>query len=338
VDEAIDRPSDGARMPVAVVGSGNIGTDLVKKLLRSPILAPAVLVGIDPASDGLAKARRWGVETTAEGVPWLLANAERLGIRIVFEATSATIHAANAPLYETAGLLAIDLTPAAVGPAVVPPVNLGEHLDRPNLNLITCGGQATIPMVSAVSRVTPVPYAEIISTIASRSAGPGTRANIDEFTQTTARGLETIGGAERGKAIIVLNPAEPPILMRNTVYCAIAGDADRPAVSDSIESMVAEVATYVPGYRLKAPPVFDDGPFETPSGTIASRVSIFLEVTGNGDYLPPFAGNLDIMTAAAVRVGERAAAERFGAMAARGRAEASLAGVAATAAGGGVPR
>jgi acetaldehyde dehydrogenase len=338
VNDAVQRPSNGARVPVAVVGSGNIGTDLVKKLLRSPILEPGVLVGIDPESDGLAKARRWGVETTAEGVPWLLANADRLGIRMVFEATSATIHGAHAPLYEAAGLLAIDLTPAAVGPAVVPPVNLGAYLDRPNLNLITCGGQATIPMVSAVSRVTAVPYAEIISTIASRSAGPGTRANIDEFTQTTARGLETIGGAVRGKAIIVLNPAEPPILMRNTVYCAIGEDADRAAVTTSIEAMVAEVATYVPGYRLKAPPVFDDGPFETPSGSVAARVSIFLEVTGNGDYLPPYAGNLDIMTAAAVRVGERAAVERFGAVAPGIAALASTGVGAATAAGSATSR
>jgi acetaldehyde dehydrogenase len=295
-----------------VVGSGNIGTDLVRKLLRSTVLELVAVVGIDPDSDGLAKARAWGVETTAEGVPWLIANADRLGVRMVFEATSAAIHVTNAPLYERAGLLAIDLTPAAVGPAVVPPVNLGEHVDRPNLNLITCGGQATIPIVAAVTRVAEVPYAEIISTIASRSAGPGTRANIDEFTVTTARGLETIGGAERGKAIIILNPAEPPILMRNTVYCALRDGADHMAVARSIEAMVAEVATYVPGYELKAPPVFDDGPFRTPAGTAAARVSVFLEVTGNGDYLPPFAGNLDIMTASAVRVGELLAAERFG--------------------------
>jgi acetaldehyde dehydrogenase len=301
-----------ARLPVAVVGSGNIGTDLVRKLLRSDVLEPVAVVGIDPDSDGLAKARAWGLETTADGVPWLIANAGRLGVRVVFEATSAAIHAANAPQYEAAGLIAIDLTPAAVGPAVVPPINLGEHFDRPNLNLITCGGQATIPIVGAVTRVAEVPYAEIISTIASRSAGPGTRANIDEFTVTTARGLETIGGAERGKAIIILNPAEPPILMRNTVYCALADGADRMAVSHSIESMVAEVATYVPGYRLKAPPVFDDGPFRTPGGMAPARVSVFLEVTGNGDYLPPYAGNLDIMTASAVRVGELLAAERFG--------------------------
>lgn len=300
-----------ARVPVAIVGSGNIGTDLAKKLVRSTILEPAVLVGIDPTSDGLAKARRWGIETTHEGVPWLLANAERLGIRIVYEATSAAIHAANAPRYAEIGLVAIDLTPAAVGPAVVPPVNLREHLNRPNMNMITCGGQATIPIVAAVTRVTPVPYAEIVSTVASRSAGPGTRANIDEFTRETGRGLEVIGGAGRGKAIIILNPAEPPILMRNTVYCALPDGADRDAVIASIEAMVAEVAEYVPGYRLKREPVFDEGPFETPGGTVPGRVMVLLEVTGNGDYLPPYAGNLDIMTASAVRVGETVALARY---------------------------
>ncbi len=300
------------RVPVAIVGSGNIGTDLAKKLLRSAILEPVAVIGIDPASDGLAKARRWGIETTAGGVDWLLANAGRLGVRIVYEATSARIHAANAPRYQAAGIVAIDLTPAAVGPAVIPPVNLRAHLDRPNLNLITCGGQATIPMVAAVSRVTSVPYAEIVSTVASRSAGPGTRANIDEFTETTAQGLGSIGGAAHGKAIIVLNPAEPPILMRNTVYCALPEGADHAAVEASIAAMAAEVQTYVPGYRVKGV-VFDDGPFTTPGGTTAGRVTIFLEVTGNGDYLPPYAGNLDIMTASAVRVGETLAAERIGA-------------------------
>jgi acetaldehyde dehydrogenase len=299
------------RVPIAIVGSGNIGTDLAKKLLRSTVLEPVLLVGIDPASDGLAKARRWGIETTHEGVPWLLANAQRLGVRIVYEATSAAIHAANAPRYAEIGLVAIDLTPAAVGPAVVPPVNLREHLDRPNMNMITCGGQATIPIVAAVTRVTPVPYAEIVSTVASRSAGPGTRANIDEFTRETGRGLEVIGGAGRGKAIIILNPAEPPILMRNTVYCALPEGADPVAIARSIEAMVAEVAAYVPGYRLKRDPVFDEGPFETPGGTVPGRVMVLLEVTGNGDYLPPFAGNLDIMTASAVRVGETVALARY---------------------------
>jgi acetaldehyde dehydrogenase len=299
------------RIPVAIVGSGNIGTDLAKKLLRSPILDPVCMVGVDPASDGLATARRAGIEATADGVPWLLANLDRLGVRIVFEATSARIHAVHAPGYLGAGLIAVDLTPAAVGPAVVPPVNLAEHLDAPNLNMITCGGQATIPIVAAVTRVADVPYAEIVSTVASRSAGPGTRANIDEFTETTARGLETLGGATSGKAIIVLNPAEPPLLMRNTIYCALLEGADVDAVRASIEAMVAEVATYVPGYRLKAPPLFDDGPFTTPGGSAAGRVSVFLEVAGNGDYLPAYAGNLDIMTASAVRVGETLATERI---------------------------
>jgi len=295
------------RIPVAVIGSGNIGTDLVVKLRRSDVLEPVALIGIDPESDGLRHARRWGLEASAGGVDWLLAEAGRLGVRLIYEATSAGVHAATAPRYVDAGIVAIDLTPAAVGPAVVPPVNLDAHLDAPNLNMITCGGQATIPMVAAVSRVTPVPYAEIISTVASRSAGPGTRANIDEFTQTTAQGLMAIGGAAHGKAIIILNPAEPPILMRNTVYCAIGADADRPAIEASVTAMAAEVATYVPGYAVRGC-VFDDGPFGTPGGEAAARVTILLEVTGRGDYLPPYAGNLDIMTASAVRVGERLAA------------------------------
>ena len=299
------------RLPVAIVGSGNIGTDLLAKLLRAEHLAPVAMVGIDPGSDGLARARAAGLETSAEGVDWLIREAPRLGVRLAFEATSAAIHAANAPRYLAAGLTAIDLTPAAVGPAVIPPVNLAEHLDRPNLNMITCGGQATIPIVAAVTRVTAVPYAEIISTVASRSAGPGTRSNIDEFTETTAHGLETIGGAGRGKAIIILNPADPPILMRNTVYCALPADADSEAIRESVEAMAEEVAVYVPGYRIKGM-AFDDGPFETPVGSAAARISVFLEVTGNGDYLPPFAGNLDIMTASAVRVGEMLARTRFG--------------------------
>ena len=307
------------RVPVAVVGSGNIGTDLVIKLRRSALLEPVALVGIDPDSDGLRHARTWGLETTSEGVDWLFANAARLGVKIVYEATSAKVHAANAERYAAAGMIAIDLTPAAIGPAVVPPVNLRAHLDAPNVNMITCGGQATIPMVAAVTRVTPVPYAEIVSTVASRSAGPGTRANIDEFTQTTVRGLVEIGGAAHGKAIIILNPAEPPILMRNTVYCALPVEADRAAIEESVRRMAAEVAEYVPGYRVKGI-VFDDGPFATPGGTSAQRVTVLLEVTGVGDYLPPYAGNLDIMTASAVRVGETLAAERFGVGAAGERA------------------
>jgi acetaldehyde dehydrogenase len=299
------------RIPVAVVGSGNIGTDLARKLMRSTALEPVALVGIDPASDGLARARRWGLETSADGVEWLLDNADRLGVRIVFEATSAKIHAANAPRYAERGVVAIDLTPAAIGPAVVPPVNLKAHLDAPNVNLITCGGQATIPIVAAVSRAADVSYAEIVSTVASRSAGPGTRQNIDEFTQSTARGLESIGGARAGKAIIVLNPADPPILMRNTVYCALSEGSDHDRIEAQVRAMAADVATYVPGYRVKDI-VFDSGPFRSPSMDASSRVSVFVEVAGNGDYLPRFAGNLDIMTAAAVRVGETMAG-RFGA-------------------------
>ena len=301
-----------ARVPVAIVGSGNIGTDLAIKLKRSAVLEPVAMIGIDPASDGLRHARKWGMETSAEGSPWLLANAERLGVRMVYEATSARVHAQAAPTYEDAGIIAIDLTPAAVGPTVVPPVNLEAHLDVPNLNMITCGGQATIPMVAAVARATSVPYAEIISTVASRSAGPGTRANIDEFTETTAHGLVEIGGAAAGKAIIILNPADPPILMRNTVYCAVPADADEAAIEASVRAMATEVAAYVPGYTVKGI-VFDDGPFGTPSGEVARRVTVLLEVTGRGDYLPAYAGNLDIMTASAVRVGETLAVRRLGA-------------------------
>jgi acetaldehyde dehydrogenase len=301
-----------SRVPVAVIGSGNIGTDLVVKLRRSEVLEPVALVGIDPASDGLRHARMWGLDTSADGVGWLLDNAARLGVSLVFEATSAAVHAAAAPRYAEAGIVAIDLTPAAVGPAVVPPVNLEAHLDAPCLNMITCGGQATIPMVAAVSSVTRVVYAEIVSTVASRSAGPGTRANIDEFTETTAHGLVIIGGADRGKAIIVLNPAEPPILMRNTVYCALPAPTDHAAIERAVASMAATVAAYVPGYRVKGI-TFDEGPYATPGGSAAERVAILLEVTGRGDYLPPYAGNLDIMTASAVRVGETLAQRRWAA-------------------------
>jgi acetaldehyde dehydrogenase len=272
------------------------------KLLRSPSLELRAMVGIDPESEGLARARSNGIEATSEGVDWLL---QRSGdVAVVFEATSARIHAAHAARYLEAGLRAVDLTPAGIGPAVVPPVNLDQHLAAPNVNLITCGGQATVPIAAAVSRVTPVPYAEIVSTVASRSAGPGTRQNIDEFTRRTSQGLVDIGGAATGKAIIVLNPAEPPILMRNTVFCALPAEADRDAVAASIEAMVAAVAAYVPGYRLKSPPVFDEGPFDTPGGEVPARVVVLLEVEGAADYLPAYAGNLDIMTAAAVRVGE----------------------------------
>lgn len=292
------------RIPCAIVGPGNIGTDLIYKVLRSPYLELAAMVGVDPTSAGLARAVSLGVEASADGVDWLLRHAGDLGIRLVFEATSARVHAEHAPRYEAAGLQAIDLTPAAVGPPVVPAVNLSEHLHGPNVNLVTCGGQATAPMVAAVARRADVPYAEIVSTVASHSAGPGTRANIDEFTRTTSRSLETVGGARLGKAIMILNPAEPPILMRNTVYCGLADGYDGQAVVASVEAMVAEVAAYVPGYRLKNPPVIEDGPYATPNGPVPARVVILLEVEGAGDFLPPYAGNLDIMNAAAIRVGE----------------------------------
>ncbi len=288
-----------SKVPVAVVGSGNIGTDLLYKLVRSDVLEARYMVGIDPGSEGLSRARELGVEASADGVDWLLARPELPPI--VFEATSAYVHLHNAPRFAAAGIRAVDLTPAARGPYVIPPVNLGEHLDAMNVNMVTCGGQATIPMVYAISRVVEVPYAEIVASVASKSAGPGTRANIDEFTTTTARAVETIGGVSRGKAIIILNPAEPPLIMRDTIYCQVPEDVDREKVVSSIEDMVAAVAAYVPGYRLVVPPQFGTARNGIP------RVAVFLEVEGAGDFLPPYSGNLDIMTAAAVRVGEQIA-------------------------------
>jgi acetaldehyde dehydrogenase len=291
-----------SKVLAAIVGPGNIGTDLLAKLQRSERVEVGYMVGVDPASDGLEKARERGVEASAGGVDWLLERPELP--QIVFEATSARAHLANAPRYAEAGIQAVDLTPAMIGPLVCPPVNLEEHLDAPNVNMITCGGQATIPIVHAVSRVVDVSYAEIVASIASRSAGPGTRANIDEFTETTSQAIEVVGGAARGKAVIILNPVEPPMIMRDTVFCAIPADADREAITDSILKMVESVQEYVPGYALRADPQFDD-PREGWRGQ--ARVAVFLEVRGNGDYLPPYAGNLDIMTAAAARVGEQLA-------------------------------
>ncbi|GAC1404683.1 MAG: acetaldehyde dehydrogenase (acetylating) [Mycobacterium sp.] len=293
---------------VAIVGSGNISTDLLYKLLRSEWLEPRWMVGIDPQSEGLARARKLGLETSHGGVDWLLGLEEKPDM--LFEATSAYVHRDAAPRYAEAGIRAIDLTPAAVGPAVIPPANLREHLDAPNVNMITCGGQATIPIVYAVSRAVVetggVPYAEIVASVASLSAGPGTRANIDEFTKTTSKGVETIGGAKRGKAIIILNPADPPMIMRDTIFCAIPEDADHEAIAQSIKDVVAEVQTYVPGYRLLNEPQFDE-PSVVNGGNHV--VTTFVEVEGAGDYLPPYSGNLDIMTAAATKVGEEIAKE-----------------------------
>jgi acetaldehyde dehydrogenase len=285
-------------MRVAIVGTGNIGSDLLEKVRRSSTLEIAIFAGIDAQSPGLARARECGIPTSTKGVDAVLERANSLDL--VFEATSAAVHRANAPRYADAGLPVVDLTPAKLGPAVVPSVNIAVATSAANVNLTTCGGQATIPIVAAVAQASEASYAEIVSTVSSRSAGPGTRQNIDEFTRTTADALQTVGGAAQGKAIIILNPADPPILMRNTVFCLIA-DADHGKIEESVRAMIARVREYVPGYRLVAGPEFDaldDG---------RTKVSVFLEVSGAGDFLPPYAGNLDIMTAAAVAVGERLA-------------------------------
>jgi acetaldehyde dehydrogenase len=303
-----------SRTKVAIIGSGNIGTDLMIKVIRhSDVLEMGAMVGIDPDSDGLARARRMKVPTTHEGVDGLIAMDGFADIGIVFDATSAKAHVANAQKLAPYGKKLVDLTPAAIGPYVVPPVNLDQHLaaDATNVNMVTCGGQATIPMVAAVARVTPVPYAEIVASIASKSAGPGTRANIDEFTETTAQAIEAVGGASRGKAVIILNPADPPLIMRDTVFCLI-GDADHDAIRASVAEMAKDVAEYVPGYRLKQDvqftPIPDGEPVDTllPDGAppVTTKVTVFLEVEGAAHYLPAYAGNLDIMTSAALRVGE----------------------------------
>lgn len=288
-----------AKINCAVIGSGNIGTDLLIKLRRSTVLEPVWMAGIDAASEGLARAGAMGVRTTDEGVEGLLPHVVADDIRIAFDATSAYVHADNARKLTPLGVMMIDLTPAAIGPFCVPPVNLRDHLQRreTNVNMVTCGGQATIPMVAAVSRVQKLAYAEIVASVSSASAGPGTRRNIDEFTRTTARAVESVGGAARGKAIIILNPADPPIIMRDTVHCLTETEPDQAAIRASVVRMMADVQEYVPGYTLVNGPVFD-----------GNRVSIFLEVEGLGDYLPKHAGNLDIMTAAAARTAEQIAA------------------------------
>lgn len=302
---------------VAVIGSGNIGTDLMIKILRlSDTLEIAAMAGIDPDSDGLARARRLKVATTDEGVDGLVRMAEFADVRYVFDATSAGAHRRHDEVLRSLGRTVVDLTPAALGPYVVPPVNGTAHLDAPNVNMVTCGGQATIPVVAAVAAVTPVHYGEIVASISSRSAGPGTRANIDEFTETTSAAVERVGGAARGKAIIVLNPAEPPLIMRDTVHCLV-GDCDDAAVTASVEDLVARVRTYVPGYRLKQKVQFDPVATDDPLRSLlpaaarsgaAAKVSVFLEVEGAAHYLPAYAGNLDIMTSAALRTAERMAA------------------------------
>lgn len=282
------------KIKCAMIGSGNIGTDLLYKLQRSDVLEPVWMVGIDANSEGLARAKELGLKTTAEGIDGLIPHIEADEIKIAFDATSAYVHADNSAKVNAKGVLMIDLTPAAIGPFCVPPVNLSK-LDSnvQNVNMVTCGGQATIPMVAAVSRVQAVEYGEIVATVSSKSVGPGTRQNIDEFTRTTAGAVEQIGGATKGKAIIIINPAEPPLLMRDTIHCLTEEKPDRAAITESVHQMISEVQKYVPGYKLKNGPIFD-----------GRKVSIFLEVEGLGDYLPKYAGNLDIMTASAARTAE----------------------------------
>ncbi|MBN8948637.1 MAG: acetaldehyde dehydrogenase (acetylating) [Rhodanobacter sp.] len=283
------------KIKCAIIGPGNIGTDLLYKLRRSEVLEPVWMIGVDPASEGLARARDFGLKTTAEGVDGMLPFVQGDGVQIAFDATSAYAHKANSDKLTALGVMMIDLTPAAIGPYCVPPINLQKHTDQHemNLNMVTCGGQATVPMVAAVSRVQKVAYGEIVATVSSRSAGPGTRLNIDEFTVTTASAVEQVGGAKKGKAIIILNPAKPPLIMRDTVYCLTEEAPDERAITESIQQMVAEVQKYVPGYRVVQGPVFE-----------GNRVSIYLEVEGLGDFLPKYSGNLDIMTAAATRTAE----------------------------------
>jgi len=304
------------KQAVAIIGSGNIGTDLMVKILRyGKHLKMGAFVGIDPESDGLKRADRMGVPIVTTGIEGLLAHPDFGSMRYVFDATSAGAHAMHERLLRPYGVRVIDLTPAAIGPFVVPAVNIEQHLDSPNVNMVTCGGQATIPMVAAVSRVVPVEYAEIVASISSRSAGPGTRANIDEFTETTSNAIVQVGGAKAGKAIIILNPAEPPLIMRDTVYCLVSGDANQAAIVESVEQMVASVRSYVPGYRLKQVVQFDAFNGRMPQESAAPRVprlkvSVFLEVEGAGHYLPSYAGNLDIMTSAALATAERMAARQ----------------------------
>jgi acetaldehyde/propanal dehydrogenase len=288
------------KIKCALIGPGNIGTDLLYKLKRSPVLEPVWMVGVDPTSEGLRRARELGLKTTEQGIDGLLPHVKDDGIQIAFDATSAYVHAENSRKLNELGVLLIDLTPAAIGPFCVPPVNLKDHVGKGemNVNMVTCGGQATIPIVAAISQVQPVVYGEIVATVSSKSAGPGTRKNIDEFTRTTAGAVEKVGGAKKGKAIIIINPAEPPLIMRDTVHCLTETAPDQARITASIHAMIKEVQKYVPGYKLVNGPVFD-----------GNRVSVFMEVEGLGDFLPKYAGNLDIMTAAAARTAEMFAEE-----------------------------
>lgn len=288
------------KIKCALIGSGNIGTDLIYKIMRSPVLEPVWMVGIDPDSEGLLRAREMGLKTTHEGVDGLLPHVLEDGIQIAFDATSAYVHAENSRKLNALGVLMIDLTPAAIGPLCVPPVNLRQHAENlaMNVNMISCAGQATIPLVNAVSRIQSVGYAEIVASLASKSIGPGTRANLDEFTHTTSSAIEKVGGARKGKALAIINPAEPPMMMRNTISCLTDDEPDREKITASILEMIEQVQKYVPGYRLVNGPIFD-----------GKQVSIFMEVAGLGDYLPTYAGNLDIMTAAATRTAEMFAEE-----------------------------
>ncbi|CAH0992571.1 Acetaldehyde dehydrogenase 4 [Sinobacterium norvegicum] len=288
------------KIKAAIIGPGNIGTDLLIKALRSEYIEPVWMIGVDPDSPGLARARELGLKTTAEGVDGMLAEMKADGVQICFDATSAYVHAENSRKVNELGALMIDLTPAAIGPFCIPPVNLKEAVEAKamNVNMVTCGGQATIPMVAAVSQVQEVEYGEIVATVSSKSAGPGTRKNIDEFTRTTAGAIEKVGGAKEGKAIIIINPAEPPLMMRDTIHCLTKDVPDEAAITESVHAMIKEVQKYVPGYTLKNGPVFD-----------GKRVSIYMEVEGLGDFLPKYAGNLDIMTAAGLRTAEMYAEE-----------------------------
>ncbi|MFZ6648065.1 acetaldehyde dehydrogenase (acetylating) [Undibacterium sp. TJN25] len=308
----------GRQWPVAIIGSGNIGTDLMIKIMRNAkYLKMAAMVGIDAQSDGLARAARLGVAITHEGIQGLTALPNFSDIKLVFDATSAGAHAEHNRVLQQHGIQVVDLTPAAIGPYVIPVVNLEQHLSSQNINMVTCGGQATIPIVRAVSQVATVHYAEIVASIASKSAGPGTRANIDEFTETTSQAIVSVGGASQGKAIIVLNPAEPPLMMRDTVFCLADGSANEEDVRASVLDMVSRVSAYVPGYRLKQDVQFDripaDRPINIPGlGKISGlKVSVFLEVEGAAHYLPSYAGNLDIMTSAALAAAERIASNKL---------------------------